>query len=345
MARAARETLATRNLKAVAASAAAGALLLTSCAGGNGDQLDFVGFAVPAEANNAVFEAFTETPEGESLTKSDSYGPSGDQSRAVVNGQPADFVHFSIEPDVTRLVDSGQVDQGWNDNEHNGILTDSVVVLVVREGNPKDITDWEDLARDDVGIVTPNPGSSGAARWNILGAWASQLQAGGTEEDAEEFLEQVIANIEAFPGSGRAATTAFLDGTGDVLISYENEAILGKQEGEDYEYIVPDRSLLIENAAAVTADAPEAAQDFYEFALSPEGQAIYASYGFRPLRHIADDVEVGEVQGANDPSDPFPEIENLATIDDDFGGWDQVVDDYFDDDGIITQLTEESGLN
>lgn len=319
--------------------------LLAACSGNNADQLNFVGFAVPAEANNEVFAAYTETAGESAEEKTDSYGASGDQSRAVANGQPADFVHFSIEPDVTRLADEGLVAEDWNDNDWNGYITDSVVVLVVREGNPEGIEDWEDLARDDIEIVTPNPGSSGAARWNILGAYLSQIQAGGSEEDAIAFTEDVVDNIVSFPASGRDATTSFLDGTGDVLISYENEAILGLQQGEEYDYIVPDRSLLIQNPGAVTENSGEQAQEFLDFAVSPEGQAIYAGFGFRPIPHVADEVEIGEVEGANDPADPFPEITHLATIDDDLGGWDTVVDEFFDEDGIITQITEQSGLN
>lgn len=308
-------------------------------------ELSIVGFAVPAEGNAAVQAAFAETPEGEGTSWLTSYGASGDQSRAVANGQDADVVHFSVEPDVTRLVDAGLVDGDWNSGENNGFLTDSVVVLVVREGNPKNITDWEDLAREDVEIVTPNPGSSGAARWNILAAWASVLQKGGTEAEAAEFLEALIGNVAAFPGSGRDATTAFLDGTGDVLISYENEAILGKQQGQEYEYIVPDRSLLIENPAAVTVSAPETAQQFLDFALSAEGQQIYAQYGFRPLATVADQVDTSQIEGVADPADPFPEIAELYTVDGDFGGWKAVVDKYFDEDGIITGIIATSGLN
>ncbi|WP_022873074.1 sulfate ABC transporter substrate-binding protein [Nesterenkonia alba] len=333
-----------------AALRGAGSLLalatLVGCAAGGGEnQVTIVGFAVPAEANEAVGEAFAATEQGQGVTFATSYGASGDQSRAVANGLPGEFVHFSIEPDVTRLVEAGMVADDWNAAENRGMVTDSVVVLVVREGNPKNITDWEDLAREDVGIVTPNPGSSGAARWNILAAWASVLQSGGNEDDAAEYMEQLISNVHAFPGSGRDATTAFLDGTGDVLLSYENEAILGRQAGEDYDYIVPDRSLLIENPAAVTEDAPQAAHDFLDFALSPEGQAIYAEYGFRPLRHLADEVEIGEIDGVNDPADPFPEVEELWTIDEHFGGWDAVVEEFFDTDGVITEIIEESGMN
>lgn len=328
---------------AKAAAAAGTAVLISGCLG-TGDQLTVVGFAVPAEANSEVFNAFTETHAGEGLTQAESYGASGDQSRAVSSGQPADLVHFSIEPDVTRLSDQGLVAQEWKDNASDGIVTTSVVALVVRTGNPKDITDWEDLAREDVEVVTPNPGASGAARWNILGVYLSQIQAGGTEEEAAEFTEDVVENVVAFPGSGRDATTAFLDGSADVLISYENEAILGRQQGEEYDYIVPDRSLLIQNPAAVTEEAPEQAQDFLDFAMSPAGQQVYADFGFRPIAAAADEVDLGEVDGANDPAAPFPEVEQLATIDD-LGGWDRVMEDYFGQDGIITRITEGSGLD
>lgn len=320
--------------------------LLTACGGAaSTDELSIVGFAVPAEGNAAVQAAFAETPEGEGTTWVTSYGASGDQSRAVANGQQADVVHFSVQPDVTRLVDAGLVADDWNSGPNEGFLTDSVVVLVVREGNPKNITDWEDLAREDVEIVTPNPGSSGAARWNILAAWASVLQKGGTEAEAEQYLEALIGNVAAFPGSGRDATTAFLDGTGDVLISYENEAILGRQQGQSYEYIVPDRSLLIQNPAAVTIDAPESAGEFLDYALSAEGQQIYARYGFRPLPTVADQVDTSEIEGVADPADPFPTVARLYTVNGNFGGWKAVVDKYFDEDGIITAIIAKSGLN
>lgn len=322
------------------------ASILAACSGGGSadSTVAIVGFAVPEAGNNGVIEAFNETDAGDGVQFTTSYGPSGDQSRSVADGQAADFVHFSIEPDVTRLVDTELVADDWNSGENAGFLTTSVAVLVVRAGNPKDITTWEDLVRDDVSIVTPNPGSSGAARWNILGAWQSYVESTGSEEGAEEYIGQFLENVASFPASGRNATTTFLDGTGDVLISYENEAILAKQGGEDFEYIVPDNTLLIENPAAVTVDASESAQEFLDFALTAEGQAVYASFGFRPLEFVADEVEIGTVEGANDPSAPFPEIETLYTIEGTFGGWEEVVDKFFDDDGIITNLIAESGL-
>ncbi|WP_293782318.1 sulfate ABC transporter substrate-binding protein [uncultured Aeromicrobium sp.] len=331
----------------MAAAMCATAACAPSGAGGgeeDGPSLSLVGFAVPKAGNNAVQQAFAQTDEGAGVTWQESYGASGDQSRAVASGLDADYVHFSVTPDVTRLVDAGLVDESWDDGPNKGIVTDSVVVLVVREGNPKNIRGWEDLARDDIGIVTPNPGSSGAARWNILGAWQHVIGKGGTEAEAEQFLASVLANVEAFPGSGRDATQAFQSGTGDVLISYENEAILARQNGEPIEYVVPRDTLLIENPAAVLKDADPAAEAFLDFVLTPEGQAAYVAKGFRPLRTV-EGVEVGEVEGAMDPTAPFPEVEKLFTIDDDLGGWEHVNSTFFDEsEGIITRLQASAGL-
>lgn len=308
-------------------------------------RLALAGFAVPKAANNAAQAAFAETEAGAGVSWSESYGPSGDQSRSVAGGLNADLVHFSFTPDITRLVDAGLIDESWDAGPHRGILTDSVVVFVVREGNPKKISGWDDLVRDGVGIVTPNPGSSGAARWNILGAWQHIIAAGGAEAEAEAFLTQIFENVKAFPGSGRDATQAFASGTGDVLISYENEAILARQNGEKIDYVVPDDTLLIENPAAVLKDADPKATAFLEFARSAEGQAQYVSKGFRPLSSTKG-VTVGEVQGANDPKNPFPTPSKLFTIDGDFGGWSAVNEKFFHEkNGIITKLQIKAELS
>ena len=215
----------------------------------------------------------------------------------------------------------------WKDNDTEGICTQSVVVMVVRTGNPKGIDSWDDLIKPGVGIVTPNPASSGSAKWNLLAAYGAELGAGGTEEDAQAYLEKFFGNVAALPDSGRDATTAFTSGTGDVLLSYENEAILAKQSGTDFDYVIPDSTLLIQNPCAITDGAPDSAQAFMDFQKSADGQKLYAETGYRPL------VDVGdvEVQGANDPSDPFPEPETLLTIDDDFGGWADANTKYFDE--------------
>ena len=333
-----------------AVAAVASMALLAACAPSSGDSdsgdtttLSLVGFAVPKAGNNAAQAAFAETDEGKGTMWKESYGASGDQSRAVAGGLKADYVHFSVTPDVTRLVDAGLVAADWNAGPNKGIVTDSAVVLVVREGNPKNIKGWDDLTKKGIGIVTPNPGSSGAARWNILAAWQHVIAGGGDDAEAEDFLSRLFANVKALPGSGRDATTAFQGGTGDVLISYENEAILARQNGEKIDYVLPEDTLKIENPAAVLKDADPKAKAFLDFVLTKEGQEQYVSKGFRPLESVKG-VEVGEVEGANDPSNPFPEPEKLFTIDGDFGGWEAINKKFFDEkNGIITKLLAESG--
>ena len=335
------------------AVAAAAALALSACStqdggsdGDGGETISLNAFSVMEAANEPVFEDFEGTDAGDGVTFETSYGASGDQSRAVVAGADADVVHYSLEGDVTRLVDEGLVADDWKDNATNGIATSSVVVFVVRKGNPDGIESWDDLVEPGVEIITPNPGSSGSARWNILAAWAHVTGNGGSEDDAKAFLTKLLNNTIALPGSGREATTAFTDGSGDVLLSYENEAILAKQNGADVDYVLPADTLLIENPAAVTVDASDAAKSFLEFMTGPDAQADYAQSGFRP---VVDGVEIGEVEGANDPSDPFPAPEQLFTIDGDFNGWGEAADKYFGDGedgnplGIITELQQETG--
>jgi len=338
----------TRLMAAVAIGAIVALLAACAPSSSSGDDaestpLSLVGFAVPKAGNNVAQAAFAKTDEGQGTSWKESYGASGDQSRAVAGGLKADYVHFSLAPDVTRLVDEGLVADDWDAGPNKGIVTDSVVVLVVREGNPKNIKGWDDLAKPGVGIVTPNPGSSGSARWNILAAWQHIIAEGGSDADAEEYLTKVFDNVKALPGSGRDATTAFQGGTGDVLISYENEAILARQNGEKIDYVVPDDTLKIENPAAVTKDADPKAKAFLDFVLSKEGQEQYVAKGFRPLESVKG-VDVGTVEGANDPSDPFPTPKKLFTIDGDLDGWEAVNTKFFDEkDGIITKLIAESG--
>lgn len=313
----------------------------TAGSGAKDVELSLVGFAVPKAGHDLAQAAFADTPAGEGVSWTTSYGASGDQSRAVVSGLDADVVHFSLEGDVTRLVDEGLVAEDWNDGDDEGIVTDSVVVLVVRKGNPKDIQSWDDIVEPGVGIVTPNPGSSGSARWNILAAWGHVIANGGSEDDAKAFLTTFFENAVALPGSGRDATTAFTGGTGDVLISYENEAILARQNGEDFEYVIPDETLLIENPAAVLKDADPKAQSYLDFVLSEAGQTEFAKVGFRP---VIDGIDPGEVAGANDPSDPFPSITKLLTIGDDLGGWTDAAKKFFDEEaGIVTLIQQDTG--
>jgi sulfate/thiosulfate-binding protein len=324
--------------------------LLTAACGGDGasadggdagETIDIVGFAVPEAANKAIADEFTQTPEGEGVRFSTSYGASGDQSRAVESGLDADYVHFSVASDVTRLVDAGLVADTWDDGPTKGIVSSSVVVFAVREGNPEGIETWDDLLQPGVEIVTPNPASSGAARWNALAAWGQVVADGGTEDEAQAFVTKLFENAVALPGSGRDATTAFTGGTGDVLISYENEAILARQNGEEFDYVVPETTMLIENPGAVLVDATPAATDWLDFVLGTEGQRQFALKGFRP---VIDSVEFGEVEGANDPSDPFPEVGRLLTVAADFGSWSELSAKFFDEaTGIVIEAIEKSG--
>ncbi len=334
-------------LRVAAAASAASLLALAACgggasAGGDGDgtQLSLVGFSVLEAANQPIQENWAQTDDGADVEWQTSYGASGDQSRAVEAGLDADYVHFSLEGDVTRLVDAGLVAEDWKSGPTKGIVTQSVVALVVRKGNPKNIQGWDDIVKPGVGIVTPNPGSSGSARWNILGAWGHVIANGGTEAEAEDFLTKFFENTVALPGSGRDATTAFASGNGDVLISYENEAILARAAGEDFDYIVPDDTLLIENPGAVLKDADPKAQAWLEYLLTDDAQSEYAKSGFRPL---TGGVDV-EVPGANDPSNPFPAPAKLLTIDNDFGGWDEASTKFFDEEsGIVPAIQKATG--
>ena len=338
--------------RAVTAVALLGALALSACAPGSGSSSDadadntisIVGFAVPETANKNIAAEFAGTDEGEGVQFQTSYGPSGDQSRAVAAGLEADYVHFSVPTDVSRLVDEGLVAEDWDQGENKGVVSSSVVVFGVRDGNPKDIRTWADLIKPGVEIVTPNPASSGAARWNALAAYGQVISDGGTEAEATEYVDSFFANVVSLPSSGRDATTAFLGGTGDVLMAYENEAILAAQNDEGFDYVIPETTLKIENAGAILEDASAPSQAWLDFVLSDEGQRQFALTGFRPIR---DDVDYGgTVEGAADPSDPFPEVATLLTVDGDFGGWDEVTTKFFDEEnGVIFQSILNAGLS
>ena len=344
----------TRGVAAVA-TAAVSSLLLAGCVGGSatgsgdagsgssgagGAVIHLVGYSVPKEANGAIEKKFQTTPAGQGVTFEEAYGPSGDQSRAVVNGLAADYVSFSLEPDVTRLVKAGLVDTSWNAGATKGMVADSVVVIAVRKGNPKGIKGWDDLIKPGVKIITPNPASSGSARWNTLAAYQHTISDGGSAVQAKDYLTQFFNHVQSLPGSGRDATNAFLDGDADALISYENEAILARQAGEDFDYVVPDETVKIENPAAVTTKATPKAKDYLDFVLSADGQAEFAAKGFRP---VVAGTPTGSVEGANDPANPFPTPAKLTTIAD-LGGWEAVNTTFFEDKtGIVSQVQQATG--
>ncbi|MFF0717883.1 sulfate ABC transporter substrate-binding protein [Verrucosispora sp. NA02020] len=310
-------------------------------AGGSSATLSIVGFAVPEAANKAIAAEWNKTEAGEGVRFRTSYGASGDQSRAVVAGLKTDYVHFSVSSDVTRLVDAGLVEETWDDGPTKGIVSSSVVVLAVREGNPKNIQGWDDLVKPGIGIVTPNPASSGAARWNALAAWGHIAANGGTDAQAQEYVTKLFGNVVSLPNSGRDATTTFLGGTGDVLLAYENETILARQNGEKLDWVLPETTMLIENPGAILKDADPKAKEWLDFVLGPQGQRQFALTGFRP---IIDGVDTSGVEGAIDPNNPFPAPQKLLTVEKDFESWSALSEKFFDEsDGIVTKIIAASG--
>jgi sulfate transport system substrate-binding protein len=324
-----------RRLAAVVAAAAAVTVGVSACSSDSGSTtIRLVAYSVPKPAYDALAKAFEKTSAGKNADIKGSYGPSGAQSKAVLAGQKADYVAFSVQPDLTKLVPS-KVADGWNSGPTKGLVSDSVVVIVVRKGNPLHITGWDDLVdKPGVKIVTPSPKSSGSAKWNILAAYSHVLAQGGTEADAQAYLKKFYGRVVSRADSGSKATEQFRAGTGNVLISYENEAISARAAGADFDYIVPDQTVLIENPAAVTKTAPKVAKDFLKFVESKPGQEIFASKGFRP---VLSGVTVGTVKGANDPSHPFPQVKHLVTVES-LGGWKVVNDKFFGDNGIVTKI-------
>lgn len=300
----------------------------------SGGRVAVVGYSTPQAVYEECFEAgFQGTPGGEGVSFTNSFGSSGDQSRAVAAGQQADLVNFSVGSDMARLVEEGQVAPGWEDNRYHGIANDSVVVLVVRKGNPGGIHSFDDLLSKDVGIVTPNPASSGSARWNIMAVYGSQIEQGKSPVQALAAVKTVLSKTVAQPGSGRDAMTAFTQGQGDVLLSYENEAINAENAGEDIEYVIPDGTIQIETPIAVTKEASLAAQKFLDYIWSQAGQKTWAENGYRPVDKALVDPK------------QFPTPKGLFTIAK-FGGWEKVKEEFFEEGtGSIIKIEEELGVS
>ena len=304
--------------------------------GGKEVTLSLVAYSTPQAAFEKIIAAFQETEAGQNVKFEQSYGASGDQSRAVEAGLPADFVMFSLAPDMDRLVEADIVDASWNTDEHKGMITDSVVALVTRSGNPEGVQGWDDLTKKGLEVITPNPFSSGGARWNLMAGYGAQLEDGKSEAEAEQYLADLLANVPVQDESARAALQTFSGGKGDVLLSYENEAIFAQQNGEDLEYVVPDSTILIENPAAITSTTkhPKEAQAFLDFVRGEEAQKIFAENGYRPV-----------LEGADTAGQDFPEPSGLFTIDD-LGGWDEVLATFFDEEnGVVTEIERNLGVS
>ena len=315
------------------AIAALGTTVGIAACGGSSDTLNLVAYSTPQQVyEQSLQPAFKDTSEGKNVDFSNSFGASGDQSRAVEAGQPADVVEFSLEPDMTRLVDAGIVSQNWNQNQYKGIVTNSVVTLAVRPGNPKHITSFDDLANPDIDVIDPNPATSGGARWNIMAIYGSQINEGKSPAQAQAFVKQVLANTSVQDSSARDSLNTFASGKGDVLVGYENDAIQAKKDGIKLEYVIPDSTILIQNPIAVTKDAPSVAQQFVNYLYTDAAQQKFADAGYRPV--------VKSVFQKN--ASKFSTPSGLFTIDQ-FGGWSKVADPFFGDNGWVTQAEKDLG--
>jgi sulfate/thiosulfate transport system substrate-binding protein len=300
---------------------------------GGGGSIDIVAYSTPeAVYADALEPGFEATPEGEGVGFSGSFGASGDQRRAVEAGQPASLVHFAQGGDMIALEEAGQVEPDWDQNQYKGIGQESVVVIATRKGNPEGIKSFDDLLTKDVDVITPNPLSSGGARWNVMALYGSQLHQGKSEQEALDAVKTVLEKTIVQPGSARDALAAFTQGEGDVLLAYENEAIKAQEEGEDVDYVVPPSTIRIETPIAVTKGAPESAQAFLDFIWSDEGQQIWADHGYRPVNQALLDEKTYPV-----PTDLF-DIEE-------FGGWETVTDEFFDEEtGKVAAIEKELGV-
>jgi sulfate transport system substrate-binding protein len=304
--------------------------------GGSSGEVNLVAYSTPETAyDGSLIPGFEKTSEGDGAAFKNSFGPSGDQQRAVIAGQPADYVHLSLEPDMQALVDAGIVDSSWRDNQYKGIVQDSVVVFVTRKGNPDDIQTWDDVVESGVEVVTPNVFSSGGAKWNLMAAYGAQLNQGKSPEEALAFLRSVLEHAVVQPGSAADALTAFTSGKGDVLLSYESEAIKAQDAGEEIDYVVPDDTLLIETPAATTTDASTQARDFLTYLWTPEAQQLWADDGYRPVDK--------SVLANNE--DTFPTPPGLFDIES-LGGWEKVNAEFFDPEtGSVAEIQSDLGVS
>jgi sulfate/thiosulfate transport system substrate-binding protein len=322
-------------LAGLAATALAAGCGGQSSASGDGGskKLTLAAYSTPKEAYAELIPAFQKTAVGKGTSFDQSYAASGEQERAVEGGLPADIVALSLEPDVTKLVKAGLVDQNWNKVTYDGFVTNSVVTLAVRKGNPKHIKGWDDLLKPGVEVITPNPFTSGGAKWNIMAAYGSQLEAGKSPAQAQDYVKKLLTKVPVLDKSAREALQTFSSGKGDVLIAYENEAITAQQKGEKLDYVTPAATLLIENPDAVVNKSKnkKAANAFLDFLRTDEAQKIFASKGYRSVNPKLVDAN------------KYPRPKELFEISK-FGGWGKVNDEFFDPDkGTIAKIFQSEG--
>jgi len=303
-----------------------------SANGATSKKINLVAYSTPEASYKELIPAFAKTSAGDGSEFTQSYGASGDQSKAVEAGQTADVVHFALEPDIKRLVDAGKVASDWDQNAEHGIVANTEVVFAVRKGNPKGIHTWDDLVKSGVEVITPNPFSSGGARWNIMAAYGAEINEGKTPDQAKAFLDTLFHHVPVQDDKASASLTTFTGGKGDVLLAYEQDALAAQAAGEDLEIVYPPQTILIQTPIAVTKTAPPIAKKFVDWMFTPAAQNILAETGYRS---VLPSVEAKY-------ADKYPSTSQTFTIDD-VGGWDQVMADFFDPESSVMQ-TIETGL-
>jgi len=322
----------------------AAALLALAAAGGataasQSTNLSLVAYSTPKPVIQKIIEAWQQTPDGSGVSFSQSYGPSTNQAKAVVAGQPADLVFLSTGDDVNLLVDAGLVNQNWDRQSYGGIAADTVVVFAVRNGNPKHIKGWNDLIKPGVQVVTPNPFSSGSAKWNILAAYGAQRRLGKSDKQATAYVQKLFQHVVSQDTSGSNATNTFLSGKGDVLITYESEAINARLAGKNIQYVIPRQTMLIQLPVAVLKNSKnvDKANQFIRYLRSKPAQELFAQYGFRPVDpHVAAEPSVKK---------EFPARPGIFEIDDRYiGGWRKADKVWFDPrNGRMAKIEEAIG--
>lgn len=313
--------------------------------------ITFAAYSTPREVYGKIISAFQtkwkEEHDDQNVIFQESYGGSTTQAQNVVSGFEADVVALSLAPDVDTITDAGLITHDWTDAPDAGMVSSSIVVFDVRPGNPEDIDDFDDLAKPGVEVLTPDPASSGGARWNILGAYGAAMRgyAGndkGDEAGAADLLKGIFGNVIVLDKSARDSIKNFEAGNGDVAITYENEVLTAQEAGLEDEMVIPPSTILIENPVAIVDENVDkhcvrpVAEAFVEYLHTPEAKELYTTVGFLRSTDPAEAQKGGE-SGVGG----FEKVKDLFTVDD-FGGWDELNEKLFTPEGLFTTAFEEA---
>jgi sulfate/thiosulfate transport system substrate-binding protein len=281
-----------------------------------GSNVNLVAYSTPKPVMQKLITRFQHEAAGQGVSFTQSYGPSGSQARAVVAGQPCDVAFLSTGLDIDTLVSAGLVSKRWTKAPFGGIVADSVVSFVVRPGNPKHIRTWKDLLKPGVQVVTPDPFSSGSAKWNVLAMYGAARKAGMSDKKAVALVTKIFRHVVAQDSSGSNAANTFFSGKGDVLITYESEAYAAFAAGKQGKLVVPEHTMLIELPLVATRSAPSAAKAFVSYAHSPKQQRIFAATGYRPVvKSVLERSDLATWRKRFDTGPTFTIRDRL------FGGW------------------------